>query len=415
MTYDSSIRRDTLRNEIGRYDKRKHHDLTTADGTNSVLDDAVHVASTGFDALIFAVHTIKGKPVYQLTQLSHDLVLRRLNRNLRMATSVRQADRDTVVKRIISLLSEGVQHRVYKLDVKDFYESLDRDYLVAQIRENRRVTRHSERLTREFLDHCEQEGVTGVPRGIALSATLAELALAEFDSHVRSLPDVYFYARYVDDIFILTNGRENPSDFRSSLASRLPPGLQFNPRKSNKDWLLEKGPGPNIPARVSSFDFLGYEISYYTTVRDKSNRVVRRVDVDLSQRKVKRIKTRLVRAALTFLDDHMLSDFEQRIRILTGNYNLVDFDADRTRNVGLYCNYRRIGLPSPSLRSLDDFYRQLLLGHAGAVSQRLKNALSAGNLRALLKYSFTRSFVGRTYYNVPSAELGRLTKCWSYV
>lgn len=412
--YDSSIRPETLLAELARYDRRVYKELITEAGVAEAVSSALTIAHGGFAGLTLDVYRVKKKIAYHVSDLPHNLLLRKLNRNLRIATLVKQSDRDTIVKRLVSLLEEGVQHRVYKFDIKNFFETLPHAHLRSLIGQDRRITRHSERLISDFLARCDALALPGVPRGVALSATLAEISLLEFDKHTRARPDVYFYARYVDDILVMTNGHEDAEAFRRDIESHLPHGVQFNPRKSQHSWFVEKGPGSTPPVKQGTFDFLGYQISYYSSQR-QNNRVARMVDVDLSTKKVKRIKTRLVRSALAYIDERNVGDLEQRIRILSGNYNIIEFDTKKIRNVGLYCNYRRVAPSSGTLKFIDTFYRQLITGNAGPVSQRLAAALTDGNKASLLKYSFAHSFSKRTFYAIPFDDLARLTACWSYV
>ena len=47
------------------------------------------------------------------------------------------------------------------------------------------------------------ESGSGVPRGFGVSAYLSELYMREIDNEIKALPDVIYYARYVDDIVII--------------------------------------------------------------------------------------------------------------------------------------------------------------------------------------------------------------------
>ena len=43
----------------------------------------------------------------------------------------------------------------------------------------------------------------GIPRGIGISAYLSELYMRDIDIKIKSLEDVIYYARYVDDIIVI--------------------------------------------------------------------------------------------------------------------------------------------------------------------------------------------------------------------
>jgi hypothetical protein len=50
----------------------------------------------------------------------------------------------------------------------------------------------------------------GVPRGVGISSYLSELYMENIDNEIRNLQDVIYYARYVDDIFIIISAFKFP-------------------------------------------------------------------------------------------------------------------------------------------------------------------------------------------------------------
>jgi hypothetical protein len=188
----------------------------------------------GFAALALEPITIKGKLAHRIRSTPHAVVLRALNRIIRQATKIKPSDRDTTIRRLKTILAEGVQHRVYKFDIKSFFESLDTKLLFVRLANLPLLPRYAALVLQNYLTELTSRGIVGLPRGIPLSATLSEFALLQFDREVSILPEVYFHARYVDDIVIVTGARENPREFGRTIKRLLPFGLEVNHLKTKQ-------------------------------------------------------------------------------------------------------------------------------------------------------------------------------------
>lgn len=223
----------------------------------------------------------------------------------------------------------------------------------------------------------------------------------------------YFYARYVDDIILVTAGNEDPIKFAQNMKDQLPSSLGFHPIKSKPYELgaFQK----NAPEDIKEIDFLGYKLSVGQIVRNNSNQLERAVSIDISDIKADRIKFRIVKSICEFNHTDDIEDFIDRIRILSGNYNLFSMREGRSVNVGLYCNYRLIDVEqSKNLREIDRFYRGWILGHCGPVSARFRSRITEGQKTALLRYSFVNSYQKRSFYHFSQDRLVELKKCWKY-
>ncbi|HBV4973744.1 TPA: hypothetical protein MDZ92_005595 [Klebsiella pneumoniae] len=74
--------------------------------------------------------------------------------------------------------------------------------------------------------------ISGLPRGISLSATLAELCLQEIDSFFLKEKDVFYYSRFVDDILIIHHGGEITKQFITDyFSSHLPGNLTLHEKE----------------------------------------------------------------------------------------------------------------------------------------------------------------------------------------
>jgi hypothetical protein len=87
----------------------------------------------GFCFPVFKVKTMRGTTVYSAPNATTMLALRKLDRNMRAIYKVKQANRDNMVHQVKSLMREGCAFTVLRLDVRSFYESVDRTTILDRI------------------------------------------------------------------------------------------------------------------------------------------------------------------------------------------------------------------------------------------------------------------------------------------
>lgn len=253
--------------------------------------------------------------------------------------------------------------------------------------------------------------MSGLPRGLAISATLSEYLLRAFDNEVSAMRGVRFYSRYVDDIILVLSPREQVDEVVSACADLLPQNLQFSRRKSKQyEFQITRGTNPPVPERA--IDFLGYCLQVSTTYR--SNKILKRdVGLDIAPGKVRKIKQRIARSILEFNCGGRFDDLHDRIRFLTGNYQFYDDNQAQVRFAGLRYNYPLIDAPtSTALRELDAFlHNGLFSAHP---KNRLKPILSVAQARLLWDYCFKKGFEANQFFSFSARDIYRITKCWNH-
>lgn len=174
--------------------------------------------------------------------------------------SVRASLPQTKVEQVRRALQDARLDTYVRLDVKDFYPSVDHGYLQSVL--GRRIK--SRAVQRVVFAALETPTVAdggrklprsagpscGVPQGLAISNLLAELVLQDADATLEAEPDARYF-RYVDDILILCpSSRAN--DLRDKARALLAAahlschGAESGPTKSS------------LAPVADSFDYLGY-------------------------------------------------------------------------------------------------------------------------------------------------------------
>ena len=279
---------------------------------------------------------VRGKRVFRPSSLQNDLILRKIRDNIRHSFHPRTRGRRFIVSSLVSHLGEGLPCRVYKRDIHRFYPSFSHSDVLKAVRLRGRVSLLTVRLLERVFEEHERLGGSGLPFGLGLSAVLSELMMATFDERFRSHTAVRFYARYVDDIIIVTNREETPHDFKASLISSLPNGLRFNSLKSSE---RETDPNDSPTAPPISFSYLGYSINVAAAAKKQLEATGRQVTVDLSLAKARKLKTRVVRVLHSHISQPNFSLLKKRIAFLTSNATLPVSGQSIKRLIGIYYTY----------------------------------------------------------------------------
>lgn len=267
--------------------------------------------------------------------------VKQLQINVHKTFKVKQANRNQIVKQLFHLLSDGYPKIVIKTDIKGFYESIPQDPLFTKIKDNLLLTPFSKKLISKLFFEYEQRKdktiippKTGIPRGIGISAYLAELYLRDFDNHIKSMDDVIYYARYVDDIVIIFSPKtpSTKQSYLSTIKKRvseigliLKDGSDGGENKTLEIELLNERSKTNYPY-TNSFNYLGYKFLITQTI--KKGKVVTDLKIELSDNKLERY---IKRIKLSISDYNLSAKFNEkrarrllfeRLKFLTGNYHL---------------------------------------------------------------------------------------------
>ena len=136
--------------------------------------------------------------------------IKQLQYNVRKTFKVKQSSRHLILSQIKLLLNDSSPKYVIRTDVSKFFDSIPQDKLFKRINENTLLSAQSKKFIEQILeDYNNKKDTTkfdikkGVPRGVGISSYLSELYMKYIDNQINNMQDVVYYARYVDDIFII--------------------------------------------------------------------------------------------------------------------------------------------------------------------------------------------------------------------
>lgn len=408
--YDPTFGYNALNHHVSKSDIRKYPAIAAPETRTEIIQEAVKLAHCSHARFPLNANVIARSTVYRLIDLPSELISRKAAQNIRVISNAKQANRLEIVRRLALLLSEGIPFTVARFDIQSFYESIDHGFLKEILRLRFRTAPGTRLVLRNFVDQCEEQCISGLPRGIAISAALSELYLQDFDDRIRRDFNTYIYARYVDDVILVMESTDRLCAFRKAVVRMLPRGLNLNAQKTKL--MTFGGIRASSPKLEHQFDYLGFSFDVYQIKRDKLH--TRKVIIDIAESKIKKIKTRIVRSLIQYLKDGNYEDLEDRFKLITCNYCFYDFRNDRRRFAGLYHTYALISTPSGALSELDQFLPRVLLSKTGKVSGPLAHRLSRSQRRRLLSLSFTRAFRKGIHFYFSPDRLNHLIKCWKY-
>ncbi len=225
-----------------------------------------------------------------------------LQQQMRQVYNIRASNRDIVISQLIGILSDPYPKIVVKADIQRFYESIDLQALVQRLEKDHLLDKQSTGLIRSLTNGMKSFGHDkGIPRGIGISAYLAEYRMKGFDIKMRQLDNLVYYARYVDDVIAIFPA--NTFVNQTSIIG------QINDALGNSDLAFhpDEPKAINWCAANSSFDYLGYSFS-----KNKNDLVV-----GIAESKIERIKRKIDYAILRFFIEREAGEaLSKRIRLL---------------------------------------------------------------------------------------------------
>jgi hypothetical protein len=329
------------------------------------------------------------KPVYTIAKTAENyFAIKQLQFNVRKSFDVKQANRFAIVNQVNSLLSDNFPKVVLRTDVKSFYESIPHDKLLKILNDNPLLSFLSKKLIwkilKDFVVLSESADKIGVPRGIGVSAFLAELYMRDIDKEIAALPDVTYYSRYVDDIIIVFTPISNQKiptyidNVKRILETDT--GLTMNSLKTSEIELVLSNADRNL-------DFLGYQFEFKDLKLTK---------IRLTEKKLNKYKGRITTSIQEFNRQRKFDlraarrTLIHRLNFLTGNTRLENNKANIL--VGIYYTNNLLSEPLEDLTELDEFlYSEI---DASITDIDLRNRLK--------QFSFRKGFEERKFVNFDS-------------
>lgn len=364
--------------------------------TDELQKVSENITSRAFKIEFKKVDIPDDKPIYTVDINSPEnyFVLKQLQRNVAKLFDVKQSNRSEIVSQVKFLLGDRFPKYVLRTDIKDFYENISHEKILKKINENNLLSPFSSKIIRQILNKYKEESSSnkGVPRGIGVSAYLAELYMRDIDSEILRLDEVTYYARYVDDIIIIftpTSNNQNV-DYKKYIKDLIK--KKFHLKLNSRKTILFDLRGQS---QSYELNYLGYKMSFG----------IEETKTELTEKKYKKYKERINLAFNDYINFSKINEkiarklLIKRIRFLTGNTRL----ANNKRNIltGIYYSNNRL-TEFERLKNLDKYLKRII-----------KTQINSSQLRSRLeKYGFENGFKTKRFSPFNTRELSEIMKIW---
>jgi hypothetical protein len=339
--------------------------------------------------------------------ISKSCILDYLNIYFSSKLKVAVGNRNEIIRKVKVILKDCSPFNIIRTDISNFYESIDRDLLLKKILGFDNFPQREVTLLEQYFSELTRLNIKGLPRGMGLSSTLSEFYLKDFDFSLTSISNLYFYARYVDDIIIFLYKSSNTSDGLIQITNALPNLLTLNVKKTKVITLPKATKSKNEPHYLS---FLGYE---FHTDNSKYHSH-RQLYVKMAERKVNEYKRKIAKSFKAY--SHNPQSFElllSRVQYLTGNVILPQRGDNRKLKTGIFYNYPELSdYKSNGLLELDQFLKMNIYSTGCRISDA-SSKLSLIQKRKLSKYSFVKGHELKFLQKIEIEKMMVITRAFS--
>ncbi len=373
------------------------------------------------------VFPLQGKAVYSTSCLREKVILRHCASNLHQAMGLNLKQRNSIIDEIKTYLREGSRFKIYRLDIKSFFESINFELLMKSIEGNINISRHTRNLVEWYLKGCKKKHHNnGLPRGLEISPVLSEIYLIDFDNFIKTHVEVLYYTRFVDDIFLITTANEDEGEFLNFINTSLPKGLEINTAKDKKSispTIVERKQGSDPDGtELHSFNFLGYQIKIINTYVAKGQgnykATYRFITIGFSEKRLKKFKTRISRAFYAYNNNNDYRILLDRIKFLTSNREIKrqvkgqGKIIKRKISTGIFYSNSKLDPNSSHLDELDRFLFFCIQNTMSRLNKSRKTPFTNAQKRELLKNSFKSGFTKRTHISFNYKRCAEMMKIW---
>jgi hypothetical protein len=192
--------------------------------------------------------------------------------------------------------------------------------------------------------------------------------------------------------------------------------LKLNASKQKITKLLPKVKSVSaLTEPVCKVEYLGYQF----VIRDPVNGVdkisnFRPVKVEIADKKVSKIKSRIVRAFRSFAAYPDFDLLRDRVTFLTSNFRIFDKRNGKQRSAGIYYSYPQITEDATSLAELDAYLRHAIFTKKDRALSGVSALLDGKMKRSLLRHSFSTGHQEKSYVYFSTSRISDIQKCWKY-
>lgn len=393
---DNQYNSEKLKEKANRVkDKLKERKYRKLEGIFSDLENTIE--SQGINFKLISGKSISNKQTYKIENTGDSpeifFALKQVQNNIKASFKVRPSNRYEISNQVINMLDNDFPKCVIRTDIESFFESIPHDKLKEKLNKNYILNAESKNIINKILGQYSKLSKTdkGIPRGVGVSPYLAELYMRDIDNKIKALPNLTYYARYVDDmilVFTPNTKYDKTCHLNKILKIIKSEELQLKEEKTKAYNLYENS--------CIQLDFLGYEIVKVNTIK---------INVSITDSKVSKYKEKIDSSikyytrSINYDEKSARKLLRNRLKYLTGNTRLLNAKKDIL--IGIY--FSNILLTdTKKLKGLDDYLKYKL--------DKLNPTINLQD--KFSKYSFEKGFKEKTFYKFDVKTLKAILNIW---
>ncbi|MDV5171049.1 antiviral reverse transcriptase Drt3a [Photobacterium rosenbergii] len=356
------------------------------------------------------------KKVFFTNNACEYYAIKKITDNLKRLYRIKFSSRDDISEQALRIFEDTSSYRVFRIDIKSFFESVDILKLKNKLELDSLLSYEGKKLLDKLISSFP-EGFSGLPRGLSISSVLSELFMEDIDNKIKSMSEVYYYARYVDDIIIITH------DDYMSFEKDIVPIFKYHKLSVNEKTqeLKISSCNKDNKGEPGKLSLLGYDYTLYHNCDDLGKRAVK---VEISKNKINKIKTRVIKSIFNYdkVNPKSLRDevFIKRIAFLSGNYELYSdiknkktyHDDMGTLKGGIYYGNRLVN-NSLHLKELNVFLRNSLFCDRNSSFGNAVKKIPMNVRRQAVSNCFMTGFEQRIFHEFSEEEFNLISSCWN--
>jgi len=330
--------------------------------------------------------------------------MKQLQYNMFRTFKVKQSNRYQIVKQVKTLLQDNFPKYIIRTDIRQFYESVPQHALLKLIENNSLLSPKSKSLIKNLLYNynkltgqltLDEKTRRGIPRGVGISPYLAELYMRQIDNEVKSMPNVFFYGRYVDDIiiFFAPNSKYANNTYLSKVKKIV----------ENNGLNIKDGTVPQEISKTTEIDLLTGNITnkdiiflgYKFEIRGSKLQ-----NIKLSDNKRNKYNERIEKSINQYLFNKTNNELEAR-KLLIHRFNYLTKNTKLHQpKKGLIGIYYSNSLIENNCKCLEDLDSKLKI----IIDHKLPIASYPNLNERLKKFSFKKGFSEKLFFNINSKK-----------
>lgn len=293
---------------------------------------------------ISRLHKIKdGKRVYYSPGSEEKNLYGKIKEEIERKYAVTPANRDLIIKQLISTLTHG-DYNTYKVadidlfiirsDIKNFYPSINKHQLYKKLMKANMLSNTALTTLKSMVF---SKSIQGIPMGLSFSSVLAEIYLEKFDEDIYRVFNPTFYFRYVDDLIIINydtlkgiDKEESKEALENVFISNY---LEMNEGKTSYS---KYSPQSDLNSKLE-FNYLGYDF------RVKKKGKYSSLLISINEKKYKKIMDRIKKYFYLFKKGKQTEKqfWLLYYRLKNSLFGVTSYDREgKKMNFGLGYSYR---------------------------------------------------------------------------